>query len=298
MKGDTSRFVPYVISTPAAILVTCLGIVPLGLIFYVAFQTHSTSSLWQATWTLDNYTHILSDSFYISVIGNSVRIALITVAICACISYPLAYHLAKSNSMKRAVCMFLVLCPLMVSTVINSFGWIVVLGRFGLVNNIISAFGLERQTLLNSEFAVIIGMVHLFVPFMTLPLMAAIERMPHQVEEASRSLGAGPIETFFLVVFPLSLPGLVGGAVITVTLSFSAVVIPVFLGGRQLRMIGPQIYDHIFSAFNWPLAAALATLAICVSAIAIMISSRSSVLRARRRSSRVNHAVPAAMVTQ
>jgi putative spermidine/putrescine transport system permease protein len=205
---------------------------------------------------------------------TSLRVALVTTALCAVVGFPLAYHLARISGFARGVLLFLVLCPLLVSTVVRSFGWMVILGDRGVINDLLAAFGLRTYRLLYSETAVVVGLTHFLVPFMTLPLMAAIERVPREVELAARNLGAAPPIAFALVVVPLSMPGLIAGSVIVFTLSLSAVVTPVFLGGRETRMIGPQIFDNVLVSFNWPFAGALTTVVVLVAAVAVFISGR------------------------
>jgi ABC-type spermidine/putrescine transport system permease subunit I len=142
------------------------------------------------------------------------------------------------------------------------------------------ALGLPGQNLLYTEFAVIVGLTHILVPFMAMPLAAAIERIPVRLEDAARNLGAGPVRVFLLVILPLSLPGLFGGALIAFALAFSAVVTPMFLGGHTVRMIGPQIYDSVFTAFDWPFASALTAVVFLIATLAVLLSRRLSTRRA------------------
>lgn len=272
LTGISSRAAPYALSVPALALLGAFIVVPLCLIFFISFQSPSSTGLWQNVWTIENYRRALTDVFYVRILGASVRIAAITTVFCILVSYPIAYHLARSTGAVRGVCLFLVLCPLLVSTVIRSFGWVVILGDGGAVNALLDVAGIGRRKLLYSETAVIVGLTHFLVPFMALPLMVAIERIPRAVEEAARSLGARSLEVFRLVVLPLSFPGLVAGSVLVFTLAVSAVVTPLFLGGRKVQMIGTQIYDNVTVAFNWPFAGALTTMAIGVTVVAILVA--------------------------
>ena len=136
--------------------------------------------------TFDNYRKIF-DLYYLRLFGRTLRLGLITTAVCVVLGYPLAYWLARARPRMQAVGLFLLIMPLMVSAVIRVFGWIVILGRKGLVNQVLVALGLEPVKLLYSETAVVIGLVNIFVPFMVLPIMAAIERIPQSLEEAART---------------------------------------------------------------------------------------------------------------
>lgn len=276
MIGFSSRLAPYALSVSALVLLAVFIVVPLCLIFFISLQTASGTDLWRNVWTLENFRRALTDAFYVRVLGASVRIAAITTVACILVSYPIAYHLARSNGAVRGMCMFLVLCPLLVSTVIRSFGWIVILGDAGVINALLHVAGIGPRKLLYSETAVIVGLTHFLVPFMTLPLMVAIERIPRAVEEAARNLGARSLEVFRLVVLPLSFPGLVAGSVLVFTLAVSAVVTPLFLGGRKVQMIGTQIYNNVTVAFNWPFAGALSTMAIVMTLTAILAAKRAA----------------------
>lgn len=272
MTATSSRSAPYLLSAPALTLLLVFIVVPLCLIFFISFQSRSTAELWQNVWTLENYRRALTDLFYLKILGASLRIAFITTVLCILVSYPIAYHLARSTGTTRGVCMFLVLCPLLVSTVIRSFGWVVILGDGGAINTLLDVVGVGRRRLLYSEPAVIVGLTHFLVPFMALPLMVAIERIPRSVEEAAQNLGARSLEVFRLVILPLSFPGLVAGSVLVFTLAVSAVVTPLFLGGRKVQMIGTQIFNNVTVAFNWPFAGALTMIAITVTVLAIFLS--------------------------
>jgi putative spermidine/putrescine transport system permease protein len=271
---DRRKALPYLMAAPGTVLLIGFVIVPLLLVLFISFQTRSVSALWQNVWTLENYRRALADPFYLTVMLTSTRVALLTTLSCALIGFPLAYHLARMTGVMRGVLMFLVLCPLLVSTVIRSFGWLVILGDKGLLNSALTAVGLSPRRVLYTETAVVIGLVHFLVPFMTLPLMAAIERVPRDIELAARNLGASPLLATALVVVPLSVPGFIAGSVIVFTLSLSAVVTPLFLGGRETQMIGPQIFDNVLVTFNWPFAGALTSVVVLIAAAAVFVSGR------------------------
>ena len=147
--------------------------------------------------TADNYAKIF-DLYHLRLFGRTLRLGLITTVVCAVLGYPLAYWLARARPRLQTLGLFLLIMPLMVSTVIRIFGWIVILGRKGLVNQALVALGLDPVKLLYTETAVVIGLVNIFMPFMVLPLMAAIERIPKSLEEAARNLGANWWQTFRL----------------------------------------------------------------------------------------------------
>jgi ABC-type spermidine/putrescine transport system permease subunit I len=160
--------------------------------------------------------------------------------------------------------------PLMVSSVIRIFGWLVILGRQGLINVALRSLGLGTVELLGNATAVVIGLVELLLPFMVLPLMAAIERVPESLEEAARNLGATSWQVFRRVLLPLSVPGLVSGSLLVYSVAISALVTPALMGGRKVRMLGNLVYDEVLTSMNWPFASSLAVVLLCITG-AVMI---------------------------
>lgn len=262
------------LSAPALLVVAGLVLAPLGLLTILSLQQYSRTQLWTGKWTVANYSRMLTDAYYLSVLWQTVRVGLLTTFFCALLGYPVAYHLARSRGAIRGVGMFLLLCPLLVSTVIRAFGWIVLLGDKGVINQGLRALGLAPLRLLYTETAVVIGMTQFLLPFMALPLMAAIERIPRNLEEAARNLGAGGPGVFRLVILPLSLPGLVAGSLLVYAITISAVITPILMGGRRTPMLGTQIYEHVLVTFNWPFAASLSMVIILVTLLVVYGSTR------------------------
>src|ERR1700731_5437691 len=222
-----------------------------------SLHTYSPTKVFLPELTFDNYLKIF-DLYYVRLFGRTLRLGLITTAVCVVLGYPLAYCLARAGPRRQAVGLFLLIMPLMVSAVIRVFGWIVILGRKGLVNQAFAAFGLEPVRLLYTDTAVVVGLVNIFLPFMVLPLMASIERIPPSLEEAAQNLGANWLQTFARVILPLSVPGLISGCLLVYSISISAFVTPALLGNSRERMAAQQIYDEVLVSFNWPSASSLA----------------------------------------
>lgn len=240
--------------------------VPLGNLVLLSVFTYSPTEIWVPDLTLENYVAVFVDSYYLEITLRTLRIAALTTVACIALGYPLAYFLARCSARALAIGLFLLVMPLMVSTVIRSFGWIVILGRNGVINSVLEAVGLPGVVdVLYTETAVIIALVQLMLPLMVMPLMASIEKIPLNLEEAASNLGAAPGMVFRRVLLPLSAPGLVSGSMLCFTVSVSVVVTPALLGGRSARMFGNEIYDQVISAFNWPFAASLSTLLIALT---------------------------------
>jgi ABC-type spermidine/putrescine transport system permease subunit I len=162
-----------------------------------------------------------------------------------------------------------------VSSVIRIFGWLVILGRRGLVNDVVRGLGLsEGFNLLYNTPAVVVGLTQLLLPFMVLPLMAAIENIHPSVEEAARNLGANSLQLFRRVLLPLSLPGLVSGSLLVYTVSISALVTPALMGGRNVRMLGNLVYDEVLTSLNWPFASSIAVILLLFTGIVMFFYLR------------------------
>ena len=255
-------------------------IVPFAYIFVISFYTYSPTQFAIPKFTLDNYVRML-DTYYVGIFLRTMKLGLYTVVVTAVLSYPVAYYLARSSHRVMSVGLFLLISPLMVSTVIRVFGWIVLLGRRGLVNESLVALGFEPVRILGTEVAVVIGFVQLYMPFMVLPLIAAIERISPDLEEAALNLGANWYQMFVRIILPLSVPGLISGSLLTYTLTLSGLVTPALMGGARVRMVGPQIYEDVLAVFNWPGGSAM-SLVLIVITLVLLIYTLSRVARRGR----------------
>ena len=274
-------WVAFVLLAPGLTMLTLFLLVPLGLIVVISVFTYSPTQIWLPPVTTANYVKFF-DPYYLGVTWTTVRIGLVTTLVCALLGYPLAYFLARLRSRWIGLCLFLLITPLMVSSVIRIFGWLVILGRQGLVNTALGAVGFARVDLLYNEPAVVVGLTELLLPFMVLPLMTAIETIPRSVEEAARNLGAGSFALFQRVLLPLSLPGLVSGALLVYSVSISALVTPALMGGRKTRMLGNLVYDEVLTSMNWPFASAIAVVLLIVTGAVMATYLRTMRILARR----------------
>jgi ABC-type spermidine/putrescine transport system permease subunit I len=259
----------FVFVTPGLLVLVIALLGPLALIAGISLMSYSPTKIWLPVLTGANYAR-LADGYYIGVTWMTVKIGLLTTGVCAVLGYPVAYFLARARSRWLGVYVFLLVTPLMVSSVIRIFGWLVILGRQGLINGALRGLGLGTVELLGNATAVVIGLVELLLPFMVLPLMAAIERVPDSLEEAARNLGATSWEVFRRVLLPLSVPGLVSGSLLVYSVAISALVTPALMGGRKVRMLGNLVYDEVLTSMNWPFASSLAVVLLCITG-AVMI---------------------------
>ena len=232
-------------------------VLPFANVALLSVYLHSPTKIAVAEFTGANYAKLL-ELYYANLFLRTLRLSLIVTGVCVILGYPLAYLLARSTSRIMTLGLFLLIVPLMVSTVIRVFGWVVILGSEGLVNQALRLLGAgEGVRLLYTEGAVILGLTQQSMPFMVLPMMAAIERIPPSLEEAAENLGASWGQMFARIILPLSMPGLVSGALLVFSVSMSAFITPALMGGRRVRMVGQQIYEEVLTAYDWPGAASL-----------------------------------------
>jgi len=232
-------------------------VLPFANVALLSVYLHSPTKIAVAEFTSANYAKLF-ELYYANLFVRTLRLSVVVTLVCVVLGYPLAYVLARSTSRVMTLGLFLLIMPLMVSTVIRVFGWVVILGNQGLVNQALRRLGAgDGVQLLHTEAAVIVGLAQQSMPFMVLPIMASIERISPSLEEAARNLGASWGQMFTRTILPLSMPGLLSGALLVFSVSMSAFVTPALMGGRRSRMIGQQIYEEVLSAYNWPGAASL-----------------------------------------
>ena len=281
MIGHSQR--PYwtILTLPLALYLAIFLVIPFINIIVLSFYTYSPTRIWVPELTNANYLALV-DGTFATVLLRTLRLGLYCTVICAIFGYPLAYFLARADRRIATIGLFLLVTPLMVSAVIRTFGWLVILGRRGLVNAAFDAVGLDRLPLLYNETAVVVGLVNVFLPFMVLPLMASIERIDPALEEAARNLGASWFETFRRVILPLSRPGLISGCLLVYSAAISAFVIPVLMGGARVRVVGRLIYDQLLISYQWPSASAIAMLLV-IATTTLSFGALAITRRASRR---------------
>ncbi|MEM8788352.1 MAG: ABC transporter permease subunit [Pseudomonadota bacterium] len=209
---------------------------------------------------LENYAFLLSDSLYINAYLSSIRIAGISTVLALLIGYPMAYVIARSPEPRRTILLFLVILPFWSSFLLRVYAWIGLLKANGVVNNILVGLGLIDQPLqiLQTDWAVYLGIVYTYLPFMILPLYAVLVKLDGTLLEASADLGASRFATFWRVTVPLSLPGILAGSMLVFIPAIGEFVIPALLGGPDTLMIGAVLWAEFFSNRDWPVASAVA----------------------------------------
>jgi putative spermidine/putrescine transport system permease protein len=254
------------ISGQALLILPALGLL---LVFFVApylnlllisVFTPSHQAPYLRVFTLANYGHIVHDPFTWQVVWRSLWLGAVTTGLSVVLAYPLAYHLARTPRRMKGLFMILVISPLLVGVLIRTYGWMILLQDTGLINQLLHAVGMRRVPLMYNQTGVLIGLVHVFIPFMVLSLAGSIQGIDPELELEARSLGAGAWRTFWRVTFPLSLPGLAAGTILVFVLAISSYVIPSLLGGFTVITVPILVVRTITELFNWPGGSAFALL--------------------------------------
>jgi putative spermidine/putrescine transport system permease protein len=266
----------WLLLVPPLALFLAFFVLPLAYLFYVSLHAPSQSELYGSAFTLANYEAVLGDSFYRLIIERTLLAAAAILACCLVLGYGTAMLIARASPRRRLWLMLCLLFPLMVSNVIRAYGWIVILGRQGLINALLAGAGLGEAPviLLYSFGAVTVGLMTILLPYMIISIANSLRSIERQYQEAAQSLGAGPFRTFLHVTLPLSSPGVASGLLLVFLLTLSAYVTVALLGGARFKLLVSLVYDSV-TAFAWPRAAALAfillLLALAVSALIIAV---------------------------
>ena len=245
---------------PATIYVGIGILLPLAILFRYSLNQFVPGKFMVDALTVENYVKFFTDIYYYSVLTRTVRIALITTAICLIMGFPLAYVLARTQVRFKNLLIMLVVLPLFVGNAVRAAGWMVAFGNKGLINASLMGAGVITQPLeiMFTEAAVIVGITAVNLPFMVLTLQSVIEGIDRSVEEAAFNLGATPLQMARRVLFPLAMPGVLAGTILTFILSMNAYATPVLLGGPRFQMMGPLVYNQFIQQNNWPFGGAIA----------------------------------------
>ena len=264
------RLAPWLLVGPVLLVFVLLFAVPIALLFAGSFERVDTATFQVVErFTLHNYRKFLLDPFYLGVLGTTVRISLLVTLAALVTGYPVASYLQRAGRRERAALMLLIVSPLLVSLVIRSYGWVIVLGPRGLINSVLTGLHLVSAPvkLMYTETAVVIGLTHVFYPFMVLAIYSSLQTIDPAVVRAAQNLGASPRMAFWRVTLPLSVPGIVAGSLIVFALSVSSFVTPTLLGGKNSLWFTEQIYTQFITRFNWEQGAAFGFLLLVLSTV-------------------------------
>ncbi|NEJ20579.1 ABC transporter permease subunit [Rhizobium leguminosarum] len=279
--GAKKRFGPLLLIAPAAILLGFFLVLPYLNIIVMSFRVPGQGTPYAPGFTTGNYGKFFSDIFYINQMVNTLWIGFVTTFACLVLGYPVAWQLARGTSVIRSLGYGLVLSPLLVGIVIRSYGWTILLGNNGLINRALAGWGLidGPLPLMYNALGIVIALVHVFLPFMILPMMSAIQGIDPSLESAARSLGASKFKAFRRITLPLSMPGIQAGCILVFVLSLSAYVTPSLIGGLRVKTMAVTVVDALIDTFQWPFGSALALMMSVTGAIVVAIFGRLTVMK-------------------
>lgn len=255
-----SRAYRAAITVPPLAWVAVFLLVPYALLFCFSFWSVSPSQAIVHSWSLDNYRELLRVDVYLQTLFRSMWIAGRVMIFSLLLGYPLAYYLSFHAGPRKDLFYQLVIIPLWVSYLVRAYAWKTILGSDGVLNTLLQYVHLTKhplEFLLYSPFAVVLTLTHIYTPFAFLPIYASLEHIPRNLVEASHDLGASPLQTFWRVIFPLSIPGVLAGATFAFVLSLGDFLAPLLLGGPSGIMISNIVVSLFGAAYNWPLGAAI-----------------------------------------
>ena len=266
-----SRAYKTAVTVPPLLWVALFLLGPYALLFCYSFWTVSPAQTIVHSWNLSNYRQLLTVPVYFETLLRSMWIAARVMLFALLLGYPLAYFLSFHAGARKDLFYQLVIIPLWVSYLVRAYAWKTILGSDGVLNTLLQYLHLSKhpvEFLLYSPFAVVLTLTHIYTPFAFLPIYASLEHIPRNLVEASHDLGASPLQTFWRVILPLSIPGVLAGATFAFVLSLGDFLAPLLLGGPSGIMISNIVVSLFGAAYNWPLGAAIS---LCMLALVVSL---------------------------
>jgi putative spermidine/putrescine transport system permease protein len=243
------------LAAPLALFFLVFFVAPLVQLFVLSLHNDTAG----VVWGIGQYVHFLTDPFSLSVLGSTLLLGAEVTALCLVLGFPIAWLYHRVGSSAQTVIILIVLLPLLTSVVVRTFAWIVILGRQGIINSTLLSIGAidTPVRLLYTQVGVVLALAQVQMPLMTLPLITALGRIDMNLEDASCSLGAGSWRTFWRVVLPLSLPGVIAGCTLTYAAAITAFITQSLVGGGQMLFMPMYLYQQASTLQNWPFASAI-----------------------------------------
>jgi len=262
------RFSGWTLASPATLLVVIFLILPVLATIATTFMTPAGP--------FATYTSFFGSGFRRTVLWRTIQISAITTIISLVIGFITAFVVSRAPGWLKSILIIAAVFPLLTGVVVRSFAWLIILGKNGILNSTLLSLGLisEPATMLYTQGAVIVAMVYLFVPLMILTLAGVLESIPDDLIQASASLGARPVATFMQVIFPLAVPGLIVGAVLVFTGSFTAYATPQLLGGEAQMVMGTLMYQQAMVTFDWVSASTIAAIMVVITIAVVLLMTR------------------------
>lgn len=271
-RTSRSQVYKYSLLLPMVVFLVMFLVIPYATLVVTSFRPPLGAGRIGAGFTFLNYQKALTDTYYLHVLGRTLVYALVATAACLLLGYPLAYHLAKPETKHKGILYAIILSPLLVGAVIRCYGWMLMLADKGLINSILAYLGFGRVKLMYNAFGVLVGLTHIYLPFMVLSLIGPIQSVDPAWKHAARTLGASGSKTFLRITLPLSLPGVLSGSILVFLLASSSYIGPILLGGYGVTLTPMLIVQTILSAVNYPFGAALSfVLVACIAGVVIVL---------------------------
>jgi ABC-type spermidine/putrescine transport system permease subunit I len=248
------------LTAPSFLILGALLFLPVGWLFWLSLFN-------QDGFTFENYTRMAIEPAYISIFVTTFELSLLVTLLAVLLGYPLSYMIAKLPPRAASVCLTLVLIPFWTALLVRTYAWLVLLQRRGVVNSVLMDWGVinEPLALVHNFTGTVIGMLHIMIPFMVLPLYANMRAIDHDYVRAAASLGASPASAFWRVYLPLSVPGLAAGTVIVFVICLGFYITPQFLGGGRVTTISMKIQQNVATYFDWGAASSLGVVLFAVT---------------------------------
>jgi putative spermidine/putrescine transport system permease protein len=264
---------PFALIAPAAGLIGMCLIVPYFNIVVVSVRAPAQSTPYGVGFSIQSYVRFFSDSYYLGALAQTLWLGALTTIVCLVLGFPVALQIARSTARWRAVFYGLVLSPLLIGIVVRSFGWTILLGNNGVINRGLREMGLVHAPLplMYNSFGIVVALAHVFLPFMILPILSALQLVDPALKNAARSLGASRATVFRRIVLPLALPGVQSGVILVFVLAVSAYVTPMLVGGMRVKTMAMIVVDTLLDQFQWPLGSALALMLSLATAAAVLV---------------------------
>ncbi len=264
------------LTTPGVLGLLLSFVIPLVYLFRMSLKTGTSAGMIEDTVSFHSYAQFLTDGYYWKMAWDTLLLGVIVTFFAILVSYPIALFLMRTQSRFKGVLVALAIAPLLTSSVVRTYGWIVLLGNQGMVNKTLEVTGLTDHplALVNNKTGVYIALVEIMMPYMILALLAGFGRFSTDLEHAAASLGANRWQVFWRVVWPLSMPGVLTGALLVFVLTISSFITPRLVGGGRVFLLATEIYDQATATLNWPFAAAISFILLALFGFVIVVYQR------------------------
>lgn len=254
---------------PGMLLLTLFLVIPL-------FASIGNTFIVDGGFSFSRYIDFFKDGYYREIYARTIKLGIITTLLAIVLGFPTSYYISRTNKKVRGLYIMFAVFPLLTSAVVRSFSWMVILGKKGIINTILLKIGIISKplSLLYNEFAIVMGLLYLFLPLMIMSLVGVMENIEGDLTEAAESLGATKMQAFLKVIFPLSVPGLIVGSILVFTGSITAYTTPQLLGGSKAKVLSTLIYQSAMALFDWNTAAVVATIMIVTTLIVSTIINK------------------------